>query len=102
MVMGDYPPGVTGRETALNGIPDMWIPDDGCRYCCRCAVCGRDDEAEDFCCDAYEWNGELLELPKKPAKPKRSCYLSEQGYQTTVSEYKKNCRAWHAAHYEEG
>ena len=90
MFEGDYPPGVTGREPELNGIDEMWIPDDCCGYCTHycgdvCAkewnngddsyyVPERDDKDEDDCCDDYEWNEKLLELPKEPKKGDKIYY----------------------------
>ena len=114
MGMGDYPPGVTGKEPELNGIPDMWIPDDCCRYCkhYKGDVCGkdwangddsyylpeRDDKEEDDCCDSFEWDGNLLDLPKEPVKPKRSDYKAEWIYKIAMRSYELNHREWYRAY----
>ena len=97
MRMGDYPPGVTGNEPELNDIDEMWIPDDCCRYCTHYKddVCkGKTD-----CCSDYEWNGELLELPKKPVKPKREQYKEEWKYNIAVRTYERKHREWQAAYF---
>lgn len=116
MMMGDYPPGVTGNEPELNDIPDMWIPDDCCRYCIYydgdvCTrewnngdedyyVPERDDKLETDCCDHYEWNGELLELPKEPVKPKRSQYKDERIYKLAMNHYWSEHREWSRAYWK--
>lgn len=112
--MGDYPPGVTGNEPEINGIPDMWIPDDCCKYCehYKGDVCGkdwvngdddylpeRDDKDEDDYCDNYEWNGETLDLPKKQMKPKRSAYKHDYVYNRAMRQYEADYREWNKAYY---
>lgn len=116
MRMGDYPPGVRGDEPELNGTPDMWIPDDCCRYCTHYDgdVCtkdwnnmdesyyiqDRDDKDETDCCSDYEWNEELLELPKEPVKPKKSAYKHERTYQNALRHYEADHREWQKAYWK--
>ena len=110
MMMGDYPPGVTGNEPELNDIDEMWIPDDRCGYCVRyngeaCTkewnnlddddyIPERDDKDESDCCDAYEWNGETLEEPKPPVRPKREQYADYATYKRAMYHYQTEWIRW--------
>ena len=115
MMEGSYPPGVTGNEPELNGIDEMWIPDDCCRYCVHYKgdVCGkewnngddsyyipeRDDKEETDCWDDYEWNEELLELPKEPVKPDRKRYKEEWRYRVAMNCYRAEYSKWRKAYW---
>ena len=116
MFEGDYPPGVTGREPELNGIDEMWIPDDCCGYCTHycgdvCAkewnngddsyyVPERDDKDEDDCCDDYEWNEKLLELPKEPKKPVREANMKDWQWQIRLRAYFAEHDRWSRAYWK--
>lgn len=116
MFEGDYPPGVTGREPELNGIDEMWIPDDCCYYCTeydgdRCHkewnnndeiyyVPERDDKEETDCCADYEWNGELLELPKEPKKPTRREGMKDWQWKIVFRNYLAEHDRWSKAYWK--
>lgn len=108
---GDYPPGVTGKMLdAMEGPDDMWIPEPCCKYCerydgDRCTkdwnnmdedyyVPDRDDKDEYDCCDDYGWNGETLELPRKPEKPVRRANQTDYQWQWTMRYYRQDMIRW--------
>lgn len=105
MFEGAYPPGVTGADIDRyfgDDIPDMYIPDDCCEYCNEYdgSHCMKrwnnldksyynpdlDDKEPEDCCEDYEWNGELLDEPKKP---KKEDYPNGKAYMKAVVDWKK-------------
>ena len=116
MFEGEYPPGVTGNEPELNGIDEMWIPDDCCRYCTHYDgdVCTKlwnnmdesyycpdtDDKEETDCCADYEWNEELLELPKEPKKPTRRENEKNWQWQIRLRAYFAEHDRWSRAYWK--
>lgn len=94
-----YEPPYEGTE-----FDKLFEPDPACLYCTHYLgdVCTkdwnnmdesyyipeRDDKEADECCDDYEWNGEELEEPKPPVKPKRKDFDSEGKYGMAWRSYK--------------
>lgn len=113
MRMGDYPPGVTGNEIEINGIDDMWIPDECCKYCAlydgeSCMkewnngdkeyyIPERDDRDEMDSCEDYDWNGKYLEEPKEPVKPLRENFVTDIGFRYALGTYFTERRKWSKA-----
>lgn len=110
---GAYPPGVTNAMLdQMEGREEdkFFEPDPACEYCehyngTYCTIdwnnmdesyCipDRDEREPDDSCDDYAWNGEQLEEPKEPEKPKREDYPSEGSFARAMHHYNNDLRLY--------
>lgn len=113
MMDGAYPPGVTNAMLdQLEGREEdkFFEPDPACEYCehyngTYCTI-GWNNMDESYCnpatdekdpddwCPDYSWNGEQLEEPKEPEKPKREDYPSEGSFARAMHHYNNDLRLY--------
>ena len=111
MMEGAYPPGVTPAMLAQiepREEDKFFDPDPACEYCehydgrfCTLlwnnmdesyCIPDRDEREPDDSCDDYALNGEPLEEPKRPERPKLEDYPSAGGYARAIRQYRLDLR----------